>query len=84
MGLSCYLLSAERLESEMAPATTKSPVFLAHGHFDNVLPFEFGQRSRQRLEESGYSVAWHEYPMAHSLCGEQIADIGRWLRRVLP
>jgi phospholipase/carboxylesterase len=39
--------------------------------------------SKQQLLESGYAVEWHEYPMAHSVCVEEMADISSWLRRVL-
>jgi phospholipase/carboxylesterase len=28
-------------------------------------------------------VEWHDYPMAHSVCLEEIADLGTFLQRVL-
>lgn len=55
------------------------PVFLAHGLLDPILPIEFGRDARQRIEGFGYSVEWHEYPMAHGVCPDEIADIRTWL-----
>jgi phospholipase/carboxylesterase len=48
-----------------------------------MLPIGLGQASRQLLEQAGYRVEWHEYPMAHAVCAEEIDDIRHWLIRVL-
>lgn len=37
----------------------------------------------QTLERLGYAVEWHQYPMPHSVCGEEIADIAAFLVRIL-
>jgi len=55
------------------------PIFIAHGSFDPMLPLNLGQESRQVLENAGYTVEWHEYPMAHAVCAEEIAAIRNWL-----
>ncbi|MGH8223990.1 MAG: alpha/beta hydrolase [Woeseiaceae bacterium] len=55
------------------------PVFMAHGLFDPMLPIDMGRRCRAALEAAGYKVAWHEYPMAHAVCSEEIAAIRDWL-----
>ena len=55
-----------------------------HGTQDPVIPLSWAPRSRDRLAALGYAVEWHEYQMPHSVCAEEIADIGRWLRVVLP
>jgi len=55
------------------------PVFLAHGSFDAMLPVHLGHASRDALTAAGYNVEWHEYPMAHAVCGEEIVDIRSWL-----
>ncbi len=60
------------------------PIFLAHGTADNVLPLALGERSRHALEAQGYSVDWHVYPMAHSLCLEEVMAIGAWLAALPP
>jgi phospholipase/carboxylesterase len=58
------------------------PVFMAHGTEDNMVPFQAGRLSAVRVRESGATVEWHEYPMGHSVCPEEIADIRNWLLRV--
>ena len=41
------------------------------------------QSSRDTLRQLGYALDWHEYPMGHSVCAEEIADLNGWLLRVL-
>lgn len=83
MALSCYLPCADRLATEAAPANTKTPVLMAHGTQDPVVPYAMGQSSRDLLVKAGYTVEWHDYPMQHSVCLEEVRDIGSWLTRVL-
>jgi phospholipase/carboxylesterase len=83
MALSTYLPCAESLPAEAAPANARVPLFMAHGTEDQVLPYPMGANSRGYLEQLGYEVEWHEYPMPHSVCLEEVRDIGSWLRRVL-
>ena len=83
MALSTYLTLPEQLESEANPANGDCPIFMAHGTQDPVVPYEGGQLSRQALEAQGYEIEWREYPMQHSVCVEEIADISSWLTGVL-
>ena len=82
LALSCYLPLPETLEREASQATRDVPIFMAHGTQDPVIPLSWAMRSRDRLGALGYAVEWHEYPMPHSVCAEEIADVGRWLKRV--
>ena len=84
LALSSYLPLPETLEQEMSPANRDVPIFMAHGTQDPLIPLSWATRSRDRLKALGYVIEWHEYPMPHSVCAEEIADIGRWLRTVLP
>jgi phospholipase/carboxylesterase len=84
MALSCYMLLASKLEAERSSANQATPIFMAHGIQDPVVPYALGDESRQLLEKLGYAVEWHRYPMPHSVCPEEVADIAAWLRRVLP
>ncbi|MBT8090802.1 MAG: alpha/beta fold hydrolase [Gammaproteobacteria bacterium] len=59
------------------------PVFMAHGSFDPMLPMQWGRASADKLAEAGFSVEWHDYPMAHAVCAEEIDDIRAWLLSVL-
>jgi phospholipase/carboxylesterase len=83
MALSTYLPLAESLPSEGSAANKTTPVFMAHGLFDNVVPLMMGAGSMTFLTGLGYSIEWRQYPMQHSVCPEEIKDIGTWLRRVL-
>jgi len=82
-GLSGYLPLAATLENERSAANADVPVFLGHGRSDPVVPYAAGVATRDALRASGYPVEWHEYPMPHSVCMEEIQDLQRWMVRVL-
>jgi phospholipase/carboxylesterase len=86
MALSTYLPLQQYFEAEVvrAPhrANAEVPIFMAHGRFDPVLTYEMGIESAQRLRAAGFSVEWHEYPMAHSVCAEEVVAIRAWLLSV--
>ena len=84
MALSCYLPGAQVFASGLRESHLTTPIFMAHGRMDPVIPMTLADASRRRLIEAGYAVEWHEYEMAHSLCGQEIVDIGEWLKRILP
>jgi phospholipase/carboxylesterase len=84
LALSCYLPLAGRLSKERSVANQTTPIFMAHGDGDQVLPMSLGASSRDYLRESGFTVDWHAYPMAHSVCPAEVADIRAFLLRVLP
>jgi phospholipase/carboxylesterase len=84
MALSCYLPRESSFSDERAPANDATPIFMAHGQWDNVLPMSLGVLSRDFLRAQGYAVEWHDYPMAHAVCAAEVADIREFLLRVLP
>ena len=83
VGLSGYLPLAATLEAERSGANRDVPIFLAHGRQDPVISYARGVAARDALVALGHAVDWHEYPMPHSVCAEEIADLNRWLLRVL-
>jgi phospholipase/carboxylesterase len=83
MALSCYLPLAGQLAAEKSAANQDLPLFMAHGRFDDIIPLERAQASREHLAKLGHKVEWHEYPMPHSVCAPEIADISAWLAKVL-
>ena len=83
MVLSGYLPAPRTLGAEASPANLATSIFMAHGLGDNTVPMILAATSQRQLVESGYAVEWHEYRMAHSVCGEELADIGEWLQKVL-
>ncbi len=86
MALSTWLPLQDSFETEVVgnsqAQSQELPVFMAHGSFDPMLPMALGQQSRETLEKAGYTVEWHDYPMAHAVCAEEIADIRNWLLSV--
>jgi phospholipase/carboxylesterase len=83
VGLSGYLPLAGKAEAERHGANRDTPIFLAHGSSDPVIPIARARQSRDALVALGHPVEWHEYPMPHSVCAAEIADLERWLLRVL-
>lgn len=81
--LSGYLPLANKADAERNPANQRTPVFMAHGSFDPVVAPERAIASKEWLEQRGYDLEWHTYPMPHSVCAEEIDDISRFFRRVL-
>ena len=84
LALSTYLPLAESLAAQAHPANAAVPIFLAHGRFDPLVPPSLGEGTRDLLLGRGHDVDWRTYPMAHSLCPEEIDDIRAWLLRALP
>ena len=80
LALSTYLPLAETLPREASDANAAVPVFMAHGTEDPVIPLALAESSRASHEARGLAPEWHAYPMPHSVCGEEVAEIGRWLR----
>ncbi|TMH32450.1 MAG: carboxylesterase [Betaproteobacteria bacterium] len=83
MALSTYLPLAGTLAAERAEANRETPIFMAHGRYDDLIPMQRAQASREYLQKLGYAVEWHDYPMPHSVCAPEIADISSFLARVL-
>jgi phospholipase/carboxylesterase len=83
LALSAYLPLADTLAMEAATANSTVPVMMAHGMQDPVVPLMLALQSRDRLQQLGYCVDWHSYPMQHAVCPEEISDVRDWLARRL-
>ena len=81
--LSGYLPLADKVAAERSDSSLSTPIFLVHGRGDGVIPIARAEQSRDALKSLGYQVEWHEYPMQHSLCQEEVDDIGVWLKKVI-
>ena len=82
LALSTYVCLKEKLAEEANPANQDVPILMAHGSFDSVITLDTCLISRHLLESLNYKLEWHEYPMAHSVCTEEIDDISRFLSKV--
>ena len=83
LALSTYLPLAASAPDELLAGTRTTPIFMAHGRSDPVIPYTLGNASREALREFGYAVEWHEYAMPHSVCMEELQDIEAWLTEQL-
>ncbi|MEP7296790.1 MAG: alpha/beta hydrolase [Burkholderiales bacterium] len=83
LAMSGYLPLADKTAAERSTANLGVPIFQAHGRADPVIALDRATASRDALLALGYPVEWHDYPMPHSVCAPEIADMSRWLRKVL-
>jgi phospholipase/carboxylesterase len=81
--LSGYVPLHTTIAEERHPSNQATPIFMAHGRGDQVIPIIRAEQSRDLLRSLGYEVEWHEYMMPHSVCQEEVDDISAWFRRVL-
>jgi len=81
--LSTYLPLAHHLADEAHPANQHIPIFMVQGTQDTIVPPALARESRKALENQGYAVDWHEYPMAHEICQEEISLLSRWFSQHL-
>jgi phospholipase/carboxylesterase len=80
IALSTYLPTAQIVRDEATAANRDIPIFAAHGVIDDVVSPSLGLTARDFLIDMGYRIDWREYPMPHSVCMEEIEEIGEWLR----
>ena len=83
VALSTYLACDANLDEERSAANRGVPIFQAYGSLDPMVPMALGQAARERLEGLGYAIEWHDYPMQHEVCLEEIQALGVWLRQRL-
>ncbi len=81
IALSTYIPSIDMIKAELSPANTTTPIFAGHGRSDDVVHLSMGEHARDAAESLGNTVLWHTYPMAHSVCLNEINDIGEWLMK---
>jgi len=83
MALSSYLPLSASLHHEAQAANVETPLFMAHGTHDAVVPITLATSSKEKLLQAHYAVEWHEYTMEHSVCGQEINDIDQWLQKII-
>jgi phospholipase/carboxylesterase len=83
VALSGYLPLAASTAAERHPANAGVPVFMAHGRDDDIVVPARGEAAREALRALGHEVQWHDYPMGHSVCPEEVGDLNQWLLRRL-
>jgi phospholipase/carboxylesterase len=81
IALSGYLPFADEAIAAANPVNRDTPIYIAHGTQDPIVPFVLGETAATELQAAGYAVSWHSYPMAHSVCPTEIADISAWIQK---
>ncbi len=79
LALSTYLPLASSAQTESTPSSRQTPVFMAHGTHDPIVPHALGIASRDALKSLDYKVEWHEYAMQHTVVDQELRDIESWL-----
>jgi phospholipase/carboxylesterase len=82
LALSTYLPLRSTVAAEITAANRDIPILMCHGIYDPVVPAAMGVASRDLLQQQGYRIDWRTYPMEHSLCAAEVADISAWLQRL--
>lgn len=77
LAMSTYFGTADSIS--LAEANRHIPIEVQHGSFDPIVPESLGKSGADHLSNLGYAVNYRQYSMAHSLCPQQVSDIGRWL-----
>ena len=83
VALSGYLPLLDATAAERHEANVHTPIFMAHGQDDDVVLMSRGTQSRDHLASLGHAIDWHDYPMDHTLCLEEVQDLQAWLNQVL-
>ena len=77
-----YLPSNVDLQIDEAGVRGK-PFLLTHGEQDTMIPVEWGRASRDRLQQFGIDLTYHEFSMGHSVSIESLEVVSAWLQQHL-
>lgn len=80
MALSTYMCEPTLLKAEALKFNQQTPIFMAHGEQDEVVPVIMGKSAFTTLQHQGYDVSWQSYPMQHNVCMAEIHTISAWLQ----
>ena len=83
LAMSMHLPTIRDGSAALSPVNREVPIMMAHGQMDPLIPLSRAIETRQELTRLGYAVSWHEYPIQHSVCAEEVSDIRAWLIGVL-
>lgn len=83
LALSTFLPAKEKLPVPIETTNQNTPIFLAHGQLDPLVPFTLGQHTNDLLQKLNYPIQWHEYPIEHTVSMEEIRDISGWIWKTL-
>lgn len=82
IALSGFLPLADQVLKRASPANQKTPLYVAHGTYDPIVPYALGKSTAELLTQAGYPVTWQSYPIPHSVCPEEVRAIREWILRL--
>ena len=82
VALSSYLALQDSLDAEASAANRATPIFMAHGTEDPIVPLALAESSAAALRARGYDVEWHAWPMPHAVCAEEVQALAEFFARV--
>lgn len=84
LALSTWLPLSSSLRVEHQCAALATPIFLAHGTDDDILPLSAAERAYQTLTALGcQNLTFKTYPMAHGICEQELIELRDWLTQQL-
>lgn len=83
MALSTYMCEPALLSSEALDVNRETPIMMAHGEQDEVVPVFMGNAAFKTLNECGFKATWQTYTMQHNVCMQELNDISAWLQKLL-
>lgn len=83
MALSTYLCEPDNMADRAVDVNKSTPIMMAHGEQDEVVPVFLGNAAYKILTENGFNATWQTYAMQHNVCWQEIQDISNWLQKIL-
>jgi len=83
IGLSTYLPASLSISAERSELNRETPIFMAHGLHDPMIPIGLAENSRRVLQQLEYQLTWRTYPMQHSICDAEIRDLSQFFSSYL-
>lgn len=72
---------AKTLANPLAPH--RLPILLVHGSYDTIVPEDWTLKTVKALKSAGYHPVFKEYPMAHQITPDSMAEVAQFLQKVL-
>lgn len=73
----------EFLPTEISENILSTPLFIAHGEFDSVIPFKQTMEGAQKIANLGFEIQFNGYDMDHEIDVIEIRDVREWLNEYL-
>ncbi|XP_060553367.1 acyl-protein thioesterase 2-like [Ruditapes philippinarum] len=79
VGLSTWLPIHSEFPAGLKEANRNIPVFQGHGRIDPLVPFKWGEMTRDVLQKMTTKIDFKDYPIQHSSCPEEMDDVKNFL-----